>query len=88
MKTDLQLKEEELKAAQTDLQETKVPLAEKEYVVSVLENTKEKLHGTASPLVNTVNTKGVSMQNRIIRKLLINTMLLSKYICRRICSVQ
>ncbi|KAK4825239.1 hypothetical protein QYF61_025638 [Mycteria americana] len=89
MKTDLQIKVKELKEAQTDLQETRVPLAEKEYVVSVLENTKEKLRGTASHLVSTVNTKDVSMQNWIIRRLLIKTMLLSKYICRRNeCSVQ
>lgn len=61
MKTDLQIKEKEWKEAQTDLQETKVPLAEKEHLVSVLENTKEKLNGTARHLVSTVNTKDVSM---------------------------
>ncbi|KGL76230.1 Kinesin-like KIF11, partial [Tinamus guttatus] len=50
-KTDLQIKEKELEETQKDLQETKVHLAEEEYVVSVLENTEEKLHGTASKVV-------------------------------------
>lgn len=43
MQTGLQIKEKELKEAQTNLQETKVPLAKKEYGNSVLENTKENL---------------------------------------------
>ncbi|NWI88702.1 KIF11 protein, partial [Pitta sordida] len=61
-KTDLQIKEKELEETQKDLQETKVHLAEEEYVVSVLENTEQKLHGTASKLLSTVEetTKDVS----------------------------
>ncbi|NXQ00503.1 KIF11 protein, partial [Vidua macroura] len=50
-KTDLQIKEKELEETQKDLQETKVQLAEEEYVVSVLENTEQKLLGTASKVV-------------------------------------
>ncbi|NWI37722.1 KIF11 protein, partial [Picathartes gymnocephalus] len=53
-KTDLQIKEKELEETQKDLQETKVQLAEEEYVVSVLENTEQKLHGTATKLLSTV----------------------------------
>ncbi|KAM4669161.1 kinesin-like protein KIF11 isoform 1-T1 [Amazona ochrocephala] len=61
-KTDLQIKEKELEETQKDLQETKIHLAEEEYVVSVLENTEQKLHDTASKLLNTVQetTKDVS----------------------------
>uniref|UniRef100_A0A663M8C2 Kinesin family member 11 n=1 Tax=Athene cunicularia TaxID=194338 RepID=A0A663M8C2_ATHCN len=61
-KIDLQIKEKELEETQKDLQETKVHLAEEEYVVSVLENTEQKLHGTASKLLSTVEetTKDVS----------------------------
>ncbi|KFV82797.1 Kinesin-like KIF11, partial [Struthio camelus australis] len=61
-KTDLQIKEKELEETQKDLQETRAHLAEEEYVVSVLENTEEKLHGTASKLLSTVQetTKDVS----------------------------
>ncbi|CAN8216238.1 unnamed protein product [Coccothraustes coccothraustes] len=61
-KTDLQIKEKELEETQKDLQETKVQLAEEEYVVSVLENTEQKLHGTASQLLSTVEetTRDVS----------------------------
>ncbi|NXI88209.1 KIF11 protein, partial [Rhipidura dahli] len=61
-KTDLQIKEKELEETQKDLQETKIQLAEEEYVVSVLENTEEKLHGTASQLLSTVEetTRDVS----------------------------
>ncbi|NWZ22268.1 KIF11 protein, partial [Asarcornis scutulata] len=61
-KTDLQIKEKELEETQRDLQETKVQLAEEEYVVSVLEDTEQKLHGTASKLLSTVEetTKDVS----------------------------
>ncbi|XP_054688319.1 kinesin-like protein KIF11 isoform X1 [Grus americana] len=61
-KTDLQIKEKELEETQKDLQETKVHLAEEEYVVSVLEKTEQKLHGTASKLLSTVEetTKDVS----------------------------
>uniref|UniRef100_A0A672VDF1 Kinesin family member 11 n=1 Tax=Strigops habroptila TaxID=2489341 RepID=A0A672VDF1_STRHB len=61
-KTDLQIKEKELEETQKDLQETKIHLAEEEYVVSVLENTEQNLHGTASKLLSTVEetTKDVS----------------------------
>uniref|UniRef100_A0A8C9F7D2 Kinesin family member 11 n=1 Tax=Pavo cristatus TaxID=9049 RepID=A0A8C9F7D2_PAVCR len=61
-KTDLEIKEKELEETQKDLEETKVHLAEEEYVVSVLENAEQKLHGTASKLLNTVEetTKDVS----------------------------
>ncbi|TRZ25460.1 hypothetical protein HGM15179_001519 [Zosterops borbonicus] len=61
-KTDLQIKEKELEETQKDLQETKVQLAEEEYMVSVLENTEQKLHGTASKLLSTVEetTRDVS----------------------------
>uniref|UniRef100_A0A8C3MLM4 Uncharacterized protein n=1 Tax=Geospiza parvula TaxID=87175 RepID=A0A8C3MLM4_GEOPR len=61
-KTDLQIKEKELEETQKDLQETKVQLAEEEYVVSVLENTEQELHGTASQLLSTVEetTRDVS----------------------------
>ncbi|NWV75883.1 KI11B protein, partial [Dasyornis broadbenti] len=61
-KADLQIKEKELEETQKDLQETKVQLAEEEYVVSVLENTEQKLHGTASKLLSTVEetTRDVS----------------------------
>ncbi|NXV40367.1 KIF11 protein, partial [Uria aalge] len=61
-KTDLQIKEKELEETQKDLRETKVHLAEEEYVVSVLENTEQKLHGTASKLLRTVEetTRDVS----------------------------
>ncbi|KAM9549829.1 kinesin-like protein KIF11 isoform 3-T3 [Guaruba guarouba] len=61
-KTDLQIKEKELEETQKDLQETKIHLAEEEYVVSVLENTEQKLHDTASKLLSTVQetTKDVS----------------------------
>lgn len=47
----MQIKEKELEETQKDLQETKVQLAEEEYVVSVLENTEQELHGTASKVV-------------------------------------
>ncbi|XP_064000764.1 kinesin-like protein KIF11 [Pogoniulus pusillus] len=61
-KTDLQIKKRELEETQKDLQETKVHLAEEEYVVSVLEDTEQKLHGTATKLLSTVEetTKDVS----------------------------
>uniref|UniRef100_A0A8C8APB8 Kinesin-like protein n=1 Tax=Otus sunia TaxID=257818 RepID=A0A8C8APB8_9STRI len=61
-KTDLQIREKELEETQKDLQETKAHLAEEEYVVSVLESTEQKLHGTASKLLSTVEetTKDVS----------------------------
>ncbi|NXU47321.1 KIF11 protein, partial [Turnix velox] len=61
-KIDLQIKEKELEETQKDLQDTKVHLAEEEYMVSILENTEQNLHGTASKLLNTVEetTKDVS----------------------------
>ncbi|NXP52637.1 KIF11 protein, partial [Heliornis fulica] len=61
-KTHLHIKEKELEETQKDLQETKVHLAEEEYMVSVLENTEKILHGTASKLLSTVEetTKDVS----------------------------
>ncbi|NXN17213.1 KIF11 protein, partial [Indicator maculatus] len=61
-KTDLHIKERELEETQKDLQETKIHLAEEEYVVSVLESTEQKLHGTATKLLSTVEetTKDVS----------------------------
>ncbi|KAM6105803.1 kinesin-like protein KIF11 [Pterocles gutturalis] len=61
-KTDLEIKKKELEETQKDLQETKVHLAEEEYVAAVLENTEQKLHGTASKLLSTIEetTKDVS----------------------------
>ncbi|NXX90785.1 KIF11 protein, partial [Centropus bengalensis] len=61
-KTDLEIKEKKLQEAQKDLMETKAHLAEEEYMVSVLENTEQKLHDTASKLLSTVEetTKDVS----------------------------
>ncbi|CAM4582953.1 unnamed protein product [Lepidochelys olivacea] len=61
-KTDLQITARELEDTQKNLQETKVHLEEEEYVASALENTEEKLHGTASKLLSTVEetTKDVS----------------------------
>uniref|UniRef100_A0A8C6YFX4 Kinesin family member 11 n=1 Tax=Naja naja TaxID=35670 RepID=A0A8C6YFX4_NAJNA len=45
---DLQAREMELEVTQKDLEITKVLLAEEEYVASSLENSEEKLHGTAT----------------------------------------
>ncbi|NWR50607.1 KI11B protein, partial [Regulus satrapa] len=61
-KTDLQIKEKKLEETQKDLQEIKVQLAEEEHVVSVLENTEQKLDGTASKLLSVVEetTRDVS----------------------------
>ncbi|XP_006113236.2 kinesin-like protein KIF11 [Pelodiscus sinensis] len=61
-KTDLQIRARELADTQKNLQETKFHLMEEEYVSSALENTEEKLHGTASKLLSTVEetTKDVS----------------------------
>ncbi|XP_054838758.1 kinesin-like protein KIF11 isoform X2 [Eublepharis macularius] len=61
-KTDLQIKGQELEDSQKHLELTKTLLAEEEYVTSVLENTEEKLHGTATELLSTVEetTKDVS----------------------------
>ncbi|XP_042315195.1 LOW QUALITY PROTEIN: kinesin-like protein KIF11 [Sceloporus undulatus] len=59
---DLQTKEKELEDTQKHLEITKVRLVEEEYVSSNLENTEEKLHGTATKLLTTVEetTKDVS----------------------------
>ncbi|XP_026526531.1 kinesin-like protein KIF11 [Notechis scutatus] len=51
---DLQAREMELEITQKDLEITKVLLAEEEYVASSLENSEEKLHGTATKLLTTV----------------------------------
>uniref|UniRef100_A0A670YJP5 Kinesin-like protein n=1 Tax=Pseudonaja textilis TaxID=8673 RepID=A0A670YJP5_PSETE len=51
---DLQAREMELEVTQKDLEITKVLLAEEEYVASSLENSEEKLHGTATKLLTTV----------------------------------
>uniref|UniRef100_A0A8C8R9C9 Kinesin family member 11 n=1 Tax=Pelusios castaneus TaxID=367368 RepID=A0A8C8R9C9_9SAUR len=61
-RTDLQTKGRELEDTQKNLQETKIQLVEEEYVASALESTEEKLHGTASKLLSTVEetTKDVS----------------------------
>uniref|UniRef100_A0A8C3XIT4 Kinesin family member 11 n=1 Tax=Chelydra serpentina TaxID=8475 RepID=A0A8C3XIT4_CHESE len=61
-KTDLQIRARELEDTQKNLQETKIHLVEEEYVASALESTEEKLHGTASELLSTVEetTKDVS----------------------------
>ncbi|XP_062988937.1 kinesin-like protein KIF11 [Elgaria multicarinata webbii] len=60
--TDLQFREKELEDTQKHLETTKVLLVEEEYVASALENTEEKLHGTATKLLSTVKetTKDVS----------------------------
>lgn len=50
-KTDLQIRARELEDTQKNLQETKIHLEEEEYVASALENTEEKLHGTASKVI-------------------------------------
>ncbi|XP_074855659.1 kinesin-like protein KIF11 [Carettochelys insculpta] len=61
-KTDLQIRARELADTQKNLEETKIYLMEEEYVASALESTEEKLHGTASKLLSTVEetTKDVS----------------------------
>uniref|UniRef100_A0A8D2KSE0 Kinesin-like protein n=1 Tax=Varanus komodoensis TaxID=61221 RepID=A0A8D2KSE0_VARKO len=53
-RTDLQIKEKELEDTQKHLETTKILLEEEEYVASVLEDTEEKLHGTATKLLSTV----------------------------------
>ncbi|XP_008113545.1 kinesin-like protein KIF11 [Anolis carolinensis] len=59
---DLQVREKELEDTQKHLEVTKVRLFEEEYVASNLETTEEKLHGTATKLLSTVEetTKDVS----------------------------
>ncbi|XP_039191978.1 kinesin-like protein KIF11 [Crotalus tigris] len=51
---NLQAREMELEVTQKHLEITKVLLAEEEYVASALENSEEKLHGTATKLLTTV----------------------------------
>ncbi|KAM4839125.1 kinesin-like protein KIF11 [Urocitellus parryii] len=53
-KSDLQNKTQELETTQKHLQETKLQLVKEEYISSALESTEEKLHDTASKLLNTV----------------------------------
>uniref|UniRef100_A0A8C5KVD1 Kinesin family member 11 n=1 Tax=Jaculus jaculus TaxID=51337 RepID=A0A8C5KVD1_JACJA len=53
-KSHLQNKTQELETTQKNLQETKLQLVKEEYVSSALERTEEKLHDTASKLLNTV----------------------------------
>ncbi|NWS72982.1 KIF11 protein, partial [Crotophaga sulcirostris] len=62
-KTDLQVKEKELEETQKDLEETKVHLAEEEYVSSVLENTEEELHDAASKLLSAVEETTKDLHN-------------------------
>ncbi|XP_004607423.2 kinesin-like protein KIF11 [Sorex araneus] len=61
-KSDLQNKARELETTQKYLEETKLQLVEETYITSALEDTEEKLHDTASRLLNTVEetTKDVS----------------------------
>uniref|UniRef100_A0A8D0QR99 Kinesin-like protein n=1 Tax=Sus scrofa TaxID=9823 RepID=A0A8D0QR99_PIG len=70
-KSDLQNKTQELEATQKHLQETKLQLVKEEYITSALESTEEKLHDTASRLLNTVEetTKAVSgLHSKLDRK--------------------
>ncbi|KAB0398309.1 hypothetical protein E2I00_001537, partial [Balaenoptera physalus] len=70
-KSDLQNKTQELETTQRHLQETKLQLVEEEYFTSALESTEEKLHDTASRLLNTVEetTKDVSgLHSKLDRK--------------------
>ncbi|KAM4636768.1 kinesin-like protein KIF11 [Discoglossus pictus] len=69
--TVLQCKEKELEVTQKTLQESKVQLAEEEFVVSILETTEKKLHSTANQLLGTVQetTKDVSgLHEKLDRK--------------------
>ncbi|XP_053168654.1 kinesin-like protein KIF11 isoform X2 [Hemicordylus capensis] len=61
-RTDLQVRGKVLEDTQKHLETTKILLAEEEYVSSTLEDTEEKLHGTATKLLSTVkeSTKDVS----------------------------
>lgn len=70
-KSDLQNKTQELETTQKHLQETKLQLAEEEYITSALESTEEKLHDAASRLLTTVEetTKDVSgLHSKLDRK--------------------
>ncbi|CAI5774769.1 KIF11 [Podarcis lilfordi] len=53
-KTNLQVREKELEDTQKHLETTKVLLEEEVYIASALENTEEKLHGTAIKLLTAV----------------------------------
>ncbi|XP_060097325.1 kinesin-like protein KIF11 isoform X2 [Heteronotia binoei] len=61
-KVELQVKGKELEDTQKHLEVTKTLLAEEVFVASVLEDTEDKLHGTATKLLSTVEetTKDVS----------------------------
>ncbi|KAM4032837.1 kinesin-like protein KIF11 isoform 2-T2 [Anomaloglossus baeobatrachus] len=52
--TELQCKSQELEDTQKDLQESKLQLAQEEYVTSALHTTEKKLHTTANKLLSTV----------------------------------
>lgn len=70
-KSDLQNKAQELETTQKHLQETRVQLFQEEFITSALESTEEKLHDTASRLLNTVEetTKDVSgLHSKLDRK--------------------
>ncbi|XP_056385368.1 kinesin-like protein KIF11 isoform X2 [Hyla sarda] len=60
--TVLQCKSKELDETQKNLQESKIQLAQEEFVVSALKVTEKKLHNTANKLLSTVKetTKDVS----------------------------
>ncbi|XP_073541345.1 kinesin-like protein KIF11 [Phyllobates terribilis] len=60
--TVLQCKSQELEETQKNLLESKLQLAQEEFVTSALHNTEQKLHLTANKLLSTVNetTKDVS----------------------------
>lgn len=70
-KSDLQNKTQELESTQKHLQETKLQLIKEEYISSTLESNEEKLHDTASKLLDTVEetTKVVSgLHSKLDRK--------------------
>ncbi|XP_051002357.1 kinesin-like protein KIF11 [Acomys russatus] len=70
-RSDLQTKTQELETTQKHLQETKSQLVKEEYVSSALAKTEEKLHDTASKLLNTVKetTRDVSgLHSKLDRK--------------------
>ncbi|KAM4703245.1 kinesin-like protein KIF11 [Rhinophrynus dorsalis] len=69
--TVLQCKEKELEKTHKNLQESKLQLAQEEFVVSALETTEKKLHSTANKLLTTVRetTKDVSgLHEKLDRK--------------------
>ncbi|XP_004632113.1 kinesin-like protein KIF11 [Octodon degus] len=70
-KSDLQNKTQELETTQKHLQETRLQLIKEEYISSALESNEEKLHDTASKLLDTVEetTKVVSgLHSKLDRK--------------------